>query len=315
MSFQACLRECNPSAGAHTFPIISCVANKIDTLVRDLTACIPDLQIQTARLHTTDGQSNDVLFVNESLVFRFPRTEEIAGTFRAQVVALQTLSSRLPLPIPTPLYQSLDRSRCNRIFFGYHALPGVPMWQETLFALDEPARNRIADQLAQFLKALHNTPADHAGVSLPVYDTREGWWAMLDDFRRHLFSHMRPDARDEVMRTFEAALNDPIQFDYTPALRHGDFGGSNILIDPINGNATGVIDFDDLGLGDPAVDASAILYTGEAFFERMCETYPALADYRRRANFICSTFALQEALYGVLAGDEEAFDAGIANYR
>jgi aminoglycoside 2''-phosphotransferase len=297
------------------FPIISQVADNIDALVRDLTHCIPDLQVQSARLHTTDGQSNDVLFVNESLVFRFPRTEVIASTFRAQVTALKSLASRLPLPIPTPLYQALDRSQCNQIFFGYTRLTGVPMHHEILFALDAPARNRIADQLAQFLKTLHNTPADHAGVSLPVYDTREGWQTMLQDFRRHLFSHMRPDARDEVAHTFETALNDPHQFDFTPALRHGDFGGSNILIDPINGNATGILDFDDLGMGDPAVDASAILYTGEAFFERMCGTYPALADYRRRADFICSTFALQEALYGVLAGNEDAFESGIAKYR
>jgi aminoglycoside 2''-phosphotransferase len=291
------------------------VPEDINALVRDITLCYPELKVQSARLHTTDGQSNDILFINKSLVFRFPHTEEIAGTFRNQVIALKRIATRLSLPIPVPAFENLHPTRGNHTFFGYQKLPGEPMWIATMATLDEPARNRIADQLAQFLMELHAIPATDAGVDLPVYDTHAGWSKMLDDFRQHLFPHMRPDARDEVTRSFEAAFNDPLQFSYTPALRHGDFGGSNILIDPERGEVTGIIDFDDLGLGDPAVDAAAILATDEALFERMCLTYLALAHDRRRAAFYASTFALQEALYGVLAGDEEAFESGIKAYR
>lgn len=291
------------------------MSDEIDALVRYIVSCHPELKVASARLHNTDGQNNDVLFVNESLVFRFPRTDKVAGSFHSQIIALEQLAQRLPLPIPVPLYKNLDATHVSRIFFGYPRLTGESMQAETLAALEAPVHNRIADQLAQFLKALHSTTAHDIGVNLPLRDTRDEWEKMFEDFRRHLFSHMRPDAQDDVTQTFKNALNSPNQFDYRPALRHGDFGGTNILIDPANGNVTGILDFDDLGWGDPAVDAGAIATTGTAFFERMCETYPEMANHRRRAAFISSTYALQEALFGVLAGDDEAFESGIANYR
>ena len=44
-------------------------------------------------------------------------------------------------------------------------------------------------------------------------------------------------------------------------------------------------------------------------------TAPALEEMLPRARFYASTFALQEALFGVRRGDEEAFERGIVGYR
>jgi aminoglycoside 2''-phosphotransferase len=113
----------------------------------------------------------------------------------------------------------------------------------------------------------------------------------------------------------ERGLNDPEQFNYRPALRHGDFGPNNILYDEAAQSISGIIDFDSLAVGDPALDAGAILSLGEDFFQRMCQTYPHLAILRGRAEFYRSTYALQEALHGLRHGLPAAFEAGIAEYR
>ena len=108
------------------------------------------------------------------------------------------------------------------------------------------------------------------GLDLPVKDGRQGWMALLDAFRIHLFPYMRPDAQAEVNANFARFLADPQQFTYQPVLCHGDLGGNNILYDRHTQSICGIIDFDSLGVDDPAVDAGALLGLGEEFFQRIC---------------------------------------------
>lgn len=58
------------------------------------------------------------------------------------------------------------------------------------------------------------------------------------------------------------------------------------------------------------------LYTsyGEVFYQHCCTTYPAMAAALDRVHFYCDTFALEEALFGLKNGDEEAFHSGMEEY-
>jgi len=77
---------------------------------------------------------------------------------------------------------------------------------------------------------------------------------------------------------------------------------------------TGVIDFSSAGLGDPALDVAAISCSGDAFFQRICNKYPGMDLLIERAQFYRSTFALQEALYGLRDNDQKSFKDGLAQY-
>lgn len=147
-------------------------------------------------------------------------------------------------------------------------------------------------------------------LELPVLDGREVWAQLFEDFKSELFQFMRPDAQQSVSATFDQFLNDPRQFEYTPAFRHGDFGPGNILYDPEKQKISGIIDFDSIGVDDPALDVGAILNLGEDFFSRMCPVYPEMSMLRERVAFYRSTFALQEALYSLRDNVMESFEAG-----
>jgi aminoglycoside 2''-phosphotransferase len=151
---------------------------------------------------------------------------------------------------------------------------------------------------------------------LPVGDGREAWQQMYDRLQTEVFGSMRPDARDAVARRFEAFLTEPSHFAYQPVLRHGDFGGSNILYDPMTGEISGVIDFGFAGLGDPAVDLAALSWYGETFLYQVFSVYPELAapSVQERARFYRGTHALQQALWALETGDEAEFADGIADY-
>ncbi len=159
------------------------------------------------------------------------------------------------------------------------------------------------------------------GVSAPEpgwvtrYDTYKECADIYARMRAKLFPHMRPDARTWAAGHFEAYLGDARNFAYPPALKHGDFGPSNILYDGEARRVSGIIDFGGAGLGDPAYDFAGLLSGyGEPFVQRCCPFYLGLEGMLDRVRFYRGTFALLEALFGVENGDPEAYRDGMAEY-
>jgi aminoglycoside 2''-phosphotransferase len=277
----------------------------------------PDLTVKLEALQLTHGQFNDVLLVDGALVFRFPRSARAATILQAEAALLQALQRRLPLKIPDPTYIGVDRQSGQLAFMGYRLIPGVPLKREAVAAIQNASSlQRLAVQLADFLRDLHSVPVDELKMTLPVHDGRDAWEHMYDRLQAEVFGCMRSEARVTVARRFESFLAEPSHFAYHPVLRHGDFGGSNILYDVTVREISGVIDFGFAGLGDPAVDLAALSWYGEAFLDQIFTAYPDLAapEVQARARFYRSTHALQQALWALETGDEAEFADGIADY-
>lgn len=198
---------------------------------------------------------------------------------------------------------------------GYAMLPGEPLWRETLKNICDPeVLQRLADQLACFLKELHNIPVENIGKDLPVCDSLAETAKLYAGIRANLIGLMRLDARERVINHFEQYLSAPQMQIYPVTLFHGDFGGSNILFDRESQTIRGIIDFGFAALGDPAQDIASVSTFGEAFLARFYSAYPEIESMLERAYFYKGTFALSEALYGFENGDEQAFKAGMAQY-
>ena len=282
--------------------------------IRDI---YPDFKIETVQLNQ-HGQFNDILLVNYETIFRFPKTLREADKLVTESSLLWSLQGRTTLPIPNPIYRSKVTEPIGHVFMGYHMLPGEPLWPQTLHAIkDEKLLQHLADQLAAFLRQLHSMPAEVLEVKLPDFRGCDEWRELYERFRTKLFPFMRIDARAWTTRHFENFLSDARNCDYAPALIHSDFGPSNILYDADTKSISGIIDFSSAGWGDPATDFAAILCSvsyGEPFLERFSAIYPGIENVLSRARFYAGTFALQEALYGLEDGDQEAFGRGIEQY-
>ena len=278
----------------------------------------PDFKIETVHFNQ-NGQFNDILVINEEIIFRFPKTLREADKLVTESALLWSLQGRTTLPIPNPIYRSKVTEPIGHMFMGYRLLPGEPLWPQTLHAIkDEKLLQHLANQLATFLRGLHSIPAEALEVQLPDFQGCDEWRELYERFRSKLFPFMRPAARAWTTRHFEDFLNDERNCDYAPALIHGDFGPGNILYNAGTKSISGIIDFSSAGWGDPATDFAAILCSisyGEPFLERFSAFYPGIDAVLSRARFYAGTFALQEALYGLEDGDREAFERGIAVYR
>lgn len=288
----------------------------LSTFESAVRSAFPELEIQSVQWNT-NGQNSDILIINQEIIFRFPRYAQGVAQLRREAELLQAIRPYISLSIPEPKYLKLDSDSVGESFLGYPMLNGEPLWRQTLAAVvDQERVDNIARQLATFLCQLHQLPVDQLSITdMLVDDTQQRWSEMFERMRRKLFPHMRPDARIQVQRHFSAYLENPVNFSYEPLLRHGDFGGSNILFDPAAEEISGIIDFGSTTLGDPACDLAGLLWYGESFVHKMAETYPMSDQFWERIRFCHGTFALQEALFGVENDDEDAFRAGIASYE
>lgn len=279
----------------------------------------PDLQVESME-KAVQGENNDVYIVNDEYVFRFPKYEQGIVQLRAETAILEALQGRVSLPIPMPVVQDLSSGKVGEVFVGYLRLPGEPLTKDLYDSLDGETQAQVARELAAFLKELHGTPVqellpEEILDTMVVSNWRREWSDLYSRFQTKLFPYMREEAKQSVAGAFEAFLADERNFAEAPVLAHNDFGPGNLLFDRENGRIGGVIDFGLAALGDPAVDAGNLVRYGADFLQHAIEVYPQIAGYLARARFYLSTFALQEALFGVEHGDEDAFEKGMAGYR
>jgi aminoglycoside 2''-phosphotransferase len=273
----------------------------------------PDLNIRSAHLQAGDGQFNNILIVNNNLVFRFPRYAESIPGFLREVQLLTRLQGHLPLSIPNPLYTGLGGAALGQIFMGYRLIPGRPLYRAVLDGItDASTLKGFACQLADFLSALHRLTPAMLGLGLPPQDMSTQMSSFFDEVSRQLFPLMRLDARRSLTAHFEQYFNAPDLQSYQPAIIHGDFGGSNILFEA--DGISGIIDFGFAAFSDPAVDLAALSTFGERFFDLICQSYPVDASMLERVKFYRGTFALYEALHGFKNKDMEAFESGMEQY-
>jgi aminoglycoside 2''-phosphotransferase len=135
-------------------------ANELATYEERIRQIAPKVAINSLRLNR-EGLMNDVVIVNDELVFRFAKHEYAFKHLKDEARILRLLRNHLTLEIPSPIYETED-------VIGYRLIPGEALRRDLLMKLPEDDRQAIADQLAQFFKELHNVPVDQADFKIPL---------------------------------------------------------------------------------------------------------------------------------------------------
>lgn len=262
----------------------------------------PDFALEKL-VYLAEGWDSVACLANDDVVFRFPKRPEVAGRLALESRLLPELASRLPLPIPNFTFVSKPKSRSYPyLFAGYSRLPGITQadWPEEIFGEDWWKAS-----LGDFLTALHAFPVERAaelGVSFVNFTGTAGpsasWRDALEDFygvvRQKISPLLADERQDRVAAYFEDFLDVDGNFEFAPVLLHGDLAEDHVLTDPARRQLTGIIDFGDVCLGDPAYDVSAAVlpfYRGlvDPAFERRQHFY------RRLNPFHAAVFGLDHA--------------------
>jgi macrolide phosphotransferase len=105
----------------------------------------------------------------------------------------------------------------------------------------------------------------------------------------------------------------PLSFEGASRLVHNDLWAEHILVDLRSGYVSGIIDWGDAAISDPAIDFAG-LYTwyGESWLESVLESYPGTLDSEviSRARYLATCLAIHNITLGQDLGRPQWIKAG-----
>jgi len=274
--------------------------NKVDIYEQRIHNIFPELSIENISLND-EGLNNDIVKVNNELIFRFPKHKNAVEQLNQEVKILELIKDYITLDVPTLFYQDWE-------ILGYFMICGVTLSKDILIGLEEQKIQFVAEQLATFLKELHSVPNDKIlERDIPNADVPnkyEDWIDLYERLNDAVFPHLMSHTQEWAKNHFESFLDSKSNFEYEPKLIHGDLGAYHIMFDKQKDCISGIIDFGTAGLGDPAMDIAILIYTyGESFLSRFYKIYPEIPSYLKRARFYAETFELRWPLSGIKSKD------------
>lgn len=282
-----------------------------DQLRQRIQKMMPDLEIRSLE-HNREGLINDIVIVNQELVFRFAKNDGYAQILNLELDILDLVRPRIEIPVPSPLYRGPGS-------VVYPILRGEALLRQQLLAMNTAGRARAAEQIGRFLQNLHTTPLEKVEWDLPTTMapvTRKKWGEIYARIKDKVYPLLLNNQVNWAENLFSRALDNPQTFEYAPALIHGDLAPYHILFDPAKGEITGVLDFGVAGIGDPALDIGTLISNyGESFILQVGETYPGLDALLSRARFYAQAIELQWVLLGIETEDTFWFTAHLGGAR
>ncbi|MBB5935728.1 viomycin phosphotransferase [Streptomyces zagrosensis] len=265
-------------------------------------------------LAVREGQFYRVVLGTNRVVC-LPRTEAAADRLPARAAVLRTLAGlSLGFRTPEPLAQGVHQNPDDPRYLVLSRIPGAPLEPGALHS--SALADAVAKQYAVLLAGLADAGSDEAVRATLPHAPRDQWQQFAADVRAKLFALMSDTGRLRAEREVAALDGLPHRVE---AVVHGDLGAENALWESADGlpRLSGVVDWDEVALGDPAEDLAAI---GASYGDDLLARVLALGgrpngDLARRITTIRGTFALQQALAAHRDGDEEELTDGLTGYR
>lgn len=233
-----------------------------------------------------EGWDMLLLVIDNRYIFRFPRRKEIEAQLEKEINLLPRLAEILPVPVPQVAFARRKSAG------DAYTLMGYPMIFGESLAAQPAVSEAVVRQLGEFLSALHRCPIARflpiLGGSAAPQAQREPLAETYTWVQELTFPHLSKPDRLAASLLWEVYLSSQDNFIYQPRLIHGDLAPEHILCDPHGGFLTGVIDWGDACLGDPALDFAGLFSLGgEMLVDRVLMGYSEPVDetFRRRVRF------------------------------
>lgn len=224
------------------------------------------------------GWDSNAVVVEETWLDRTPRRPEVAASLRAECWLLPEIADRLSLTVPRPVILDEEPLRVRHLL-----VPGEPVGSAGLTAADGVAVGR-------FLRELHAIePGEAISAGVPgAVAARAELEATVADFSHRVVPLLPRERRVEAARLLAEAIRTDPHDRLRPALIHGDLGPQHLLRTTprgTGGRVTGVIDWTDARVADPAIDLAWVLNgTAAPFAHALADAYGVSEELRRRAD-------------------------------
>ena len=253
------------------------------------------------------GADHDAFLVGGRCVVRFPRHEGGALHLASEARLTGWLAERLPIALPRYELFAAPTSQAPRGFAGYRMLPGRPALGIEVDVATVGAR------LGEVLAALHGSDVERAtALGVPADDdpTRQEWSAVALSDLRFAVDHGHL-GRGQAAR-WERALEAAPSAGGRVCVVHGDLAAEHVLVDD-RSRPTGIIDWSDACVGDPALDLAGLVHWGGLrMIAAASERYgPIDEPLLARTQWLSACRALADVVFGAAHGRPEYVRAGL----
>jgi aminoglycoside phosphotransferase (APT) family kinase protein len=217
-----------------------------------------------------------------------PDPDEVAREARLLVL----VAGYSPVPVPRPVF-TVPEVGC----LAYRRLPGTPLLDAPR---DPAAAAPIGTVLGRLLAALRAVPADRlSGLAGTDDDPPAAWLEVAQDAYPDLADHLPPGLRPALEAFLGTA---PPPAPATRVFSHNDLGIEHVLTR--GAEVTGVIDWSDAAVTDPAHDLGRLLRDlGPAALDAALAQYPDPdPGLRDRARFVARCALLEDLAHGLATG-------------
>lgn len=252
-------------------------------------------------------------------IFRFPRNSVVAGSLQKEQAVLPVIAPRVDFAVPRFEYTG---SWNGRPYAVYRRIPGRPL-SDRLFSSRELS-DATTGTVAASLSALHGIPTSLVAEACATESSVDAWRQCYCELRESVRARVSPllDSRmfDAVERGFERFLDEELATLKDVTMVHCDLGCEHILIGEDGTTVTGLIDFEDVTIGDPAIDFVGIFVTyGIEAVEMVRDGYRRRRTldehFEQRLCFYTWMACCHEIIYGVEEGKPDLVEAGVEGLR
>jgi aminoglycoside phosphotransferase (APT) family kinase protein len=287
--------------------------DRVEDLRRLVAAYLPDRQVDTVTV-VGEGLDSIAYQVDGELLVRCskePDPTRRAARVQREARLLDAVSGIAPLPVPEPRFTVAEQG-C----LAYGKLPGVPLLDMPRTELETHA-SAIAGTLGGLLTALHAAPVERMAALVDPDDQPLDQWLQEAAATYATVPGAVPAPHRRAVEAFLAAP--PPAAAYTPVFSHNDLGIEHVLVDPATWRVTGIIDWGDAAITDPAGDFG-LLYRdlGPAALDAAIVSYRTdvndLVALRERATFTarCRLLeVLEDLAYGVQTRQDKYTDKSL----
>lgn len=231
-----------------------------------LTGSVPGLQPPLAFELIAGGRSNLTYKVTDAagrrLALRRPPTSHVLPTAHDMTREHRIISALGPTPVPVPTALGLcgDPAVNGAPFYVMDFVDGHILRDGATVeaALDEPARRRAGESLAETLAALHAVDVD--AVGLGDFARRDGY--IERQLRRWIgqFRDSQVPGVDtaKTVEAVHARLAATVPTQHGSAIVHGDYRLDNVVVGD-DGTVRAVLDWEICTLGDPLADLGLLM--------------------------------------------------------
>jgi aminoglycoside 2''-phosphotransferase len=208
-----------------------------------------------------------MILLDGKIAFRFEEGCDEGNLVKERAV-LNALRSRTK-SIPSPEFTFLPKSPD---FVGYKAIQGTRLSPWRFERLSKSNRADAAKRLGAFINGLHSYPVAKAR-KLGVGEGNSSVWKRQRG--KDILAERGGELQPKVRKIFERWIerSDSVDHSFKPVLAQNDLWYKHIYHDPSTGKLSGIIDWGDIEITDPAKDFYGFWGYGESFLDEVLSHY------------------------------------------